>query len=250
MEKEEILLEKRFVDLSRQAQQKSIVVFSDFLNLNELNIFRQQRAELYSGYECSGGYGLSERQMVAFLPDALCYDWHFPISCLKITPLNVKFAESLSHRDVLGSLMNLGLERSRLGDILVDESLVYVFCHEKIAGYIMENLTRIRHTAILAEQAAMEEVQIEPKKQFSEGIITSNRLDSVVACICKVSRSQASQWIRGGRVFINNRETLQATYVCKPQELISVRSIGRFRFLGSAGETRKGRMKIQYETYI
>ena len=167
MEKEELLLAKRFADLSRQAQQKNIVVFSDFLNLNELNIFRQQIPELYSGYECFGGYGSSERQMVAFLPDALCYDWHFPIACLKLTPVNARFAENLSHRDVLGSLMNLGIERSRLGDILVDKALAYVFCHEKIAGYLMENVTRIRHTTVLAEQVALEDVQIEPKKELA-----------------------------------------------------------------------------------
>lgn len=250
MTREEALLAKRFVDLSRQAQQKNIVLFSEFLNLNELNIFRQQSPELYSGFELFGGYELSERQMIAFLPDALCYAWEFPIACLKITPLNEKFAEELSHRDILGSLMNLGVERSRLGDILVDGPLAYVFCQEKIAGYLAEQLTRVRHTTVLAEQAVCKDMQIEPKKEAAEGIITSNRLDSVVACICKVSRSQASQLIRGGKVFINNKETLQPTYECKPQELISVRSVGRFRFLGCTGETRKGRLKVEYEKYI
>ncbi|EOS24294.1 hypothetical protein C806_02336 [Lachnospiraceae bacterium 3-1] len=250
MEKDEVLLAKRFMDLSRQAQQKNIVLFSDFLNLNELNIFRQQGSELYSDFQLSGGYELSERQMIAFLPDALCYDWNFPISCLKITPVNIKFAEKLNHRDVLGSLMNLGIERSMLGDILVDETLIYVFCHKKISEYLMEALTRIRHTTVLIELAAAEEVKIEPQKESGEGIISSNRLDSVIACICKVSRSQASQWIRSGRVFINNKEILQTTYECKPLELISVRSFGRFRFLGDNGETRKGRLKIQFEKYL
>lgn len=250
MEKDEVLLAKRFMDLSRQAQQKNIVLFSDFLNLNELNIFRQQGSELYSDFQLSGGYELSERQMIAFLPDALCYDWNFPISCLKITPVNVKFAEKLNHRDVLGSLMNLGIERSMLGDILVDETLIYVFCHTKISEYLMEALTRIRHTTVLVALAAAEEVKIEPQKESGEGIISSNRLDSVIACICKVSRSQASQWIRSGRVFINNKEILQTTYECKPLELISVRSFGRFRFLGDNGETRKGRLKIQFEKYL
>ena len=108
MTKEESLLAKRFLDLSRQAEQKGIVLFSDFLNLNELNIFRQGISELYSGYEVSGGYELSERQMIAFIPDALCYAWEYPIACLKITPLNKKFAETLSHRDVLGSVPNWG----------------------------------------------------------------------------------------------------------------------------------------------
>lgn len=250
MTKEELLLAKRFVDLSRQAEQKDIVLFSDFLNLNELNIFRQGISELYSGYETFGGYELSERQMIAFIPDALCYAWDYPIACLKITPVNKKFAEILSHRDVLGSLMNLGIERSKLGDILVNEEEIYVFCLENIAGFLMDELTRIRHTVVKCEQIRQDSFTFELKKELVEGIITSNRLDNVIACVCKTSRSQASQWIKGGKVFLNNRQTLQTTVECKPGELISVRSVGRFRFLDSYGETRKGRLKIQYEKYL
>ncbi len=250
MTKEESLLARRFVDLSRQAGQKDIVVFSEFLNINELNIFKQEIPNLYSGYEIFGGYELSERQMIAFIPDALCYTWDYPIACLKVSPVNRKFAEELTHRDVLGSLMNLGIERAKLGDILINEEGIYVFCEEKIAGYLMEGLTRIRHTAVASEEVHVGSLAIEPRKELVEGIIASNRLDSVIACICKISRSQASQWIKGGKVFLDNRQILQATVECKPGELISVRSVGRFRFIGSFGETRKGRLKIQYEKYI
>lgn len=250
MTKEESLLAKRFLDLSRQAGQKNVVLFSDFLNLNELNIFKQGISELYSGYEIFGGYELSERQMIAFIPDTLCYTWNYPIACLKITPVNKKFAERLSHRDVLGSLMNLGIERCKLGDILVNEDEIYVFCHQKIMAYLMEELTRIRHTVVKSEEIQPESFSFEPEKELVEGIITSKRLDNVIACICKISRSQASQWIKGGKVFLNNRQALQTTTECKAGELISVRSIGRFRFVDSYGETRKGRLKIQYEKYL
>lgn len=250
MTKEETLIVKHFIDLSRQAQQKDIVVFSDFLNLNEQNMFRQVIPELYSSFAWSGGYETSERQMVAFLPDALCYTWNYPISCLKITPKNKKFADALTHRDVLGSLMNLGIERGLLGDILVDADLIYVFCQERIADYIKQELTRIRHTVVQIEPADDSELQIEPKTEQQTGIISSNRLDSIVACICNISRSQANEWIRGGKVFIDNREILHTTYECKARELISVRSVGRFRFQGCKGETKKGRLKIQYEKYI
>lgn len=244
------IIARHLIDLSRQAQQKNIVLFSDFLNLNELNIFHRQSSELYSGFELYGGYELSERQMIAFLPDALCYAWKFPISCLKISPVSRKFAEKISHRDVLGSLMNLGIERSRLGDILVGEAESYVFCQENIAEYLRENLTRIRNTTVCAEPASSQEIHIAPRLEMAGGIITSNRLDSVIACLCKISRSQASQWIRGGKVFIGNKETLQVTYECRPGDLISVRSVGRFRFLDCQGETKKGRLKIQYERYL
>lgn len=70
MDREELLFQKRLIDLSRTAYQRGIVVFSDFLNLNELNILHTlPKEELYSGYGTFGGYAASERQMVAFLPD-------------------------------------------------------------------------------------------------------------------------------------------------------------------------------------
>ncbi len=250
MTKEDTLLAKRFVDLSRQAQQKGIVVFSEFLNINELNIFKQRVSELYSGYEFFGGYELSERQMIAFIPDAFCYAWKYPIACLKLCPLNQKFAERLTHRDVLGSLMNLGIERSKLGDILIGESEIYVFCQEKLAGYLMSELTRIRHTAVKSQQIKPDALHIQPQKETLTGIVTSNRLDGMISSICKISRSQACQWIKGGKVFLNNQETLQPAAECKPGTLISVRSFGRFCLLDFDGETRKGRLKFSYEKYI
>lgn len=250
MTKDETLLAKRFIDLSRQAQQKGIVVFSDFLNINEQTIFQQNVSELYSSFDRFGGYELSERQMVAFSPDALCYTWNYPIICLKITPLNQKFSDALTHRDILGSLMNLGIERSMLGDILVEEHLIYVFCQEKIADYIIDSLRRVRHTNVQIVKAEPCQLTILPKKETLEGVVASNRLDSIISCICKISRSQAGNWIKGGKVFINNREVLQSSCECKESELISVRAVGRFVFLGCFGETRKGRMKIKYEKYL
>ena len=94
MQKEELMLQKRLIELSRIAYQKGIVTYSDFLNLNELNILHTTpKHELYSRYETFGGYEYSERQMVAFLPDAFCYDYLYPISTLKISPLQKKFYE-------------------------------------------------------------------------------------------------------------------------------------------------------------
>ena len=117
---EQELCRKRLLDLSRQADRKGIVLFSDFLNLNEQNIFHSLQKELYTTAELSGGYEQAERQMVAFIPDALCYEYFYPMKTVIIEPLNLNFSESLTHRDYLGALMNLGIERSRMGDILID----------------------------------------------------------------------------------------------------------------------------------
>ena len=112
--------EKRMKELANTAYQRDIVTFSDFLNLNEQNIMKSRifsipgiRMEWYGGYENA------ERQMVAFHPDALVFPWEYPIDCLKIEPKSVKFSDKLTHRDYLGALLNLGIERNVLGDILI-----------------------------------------------------------------------------------------------------------------------------------
>ena len=72
-QEEELLLKKRFIDLSRLADKRDTVTFSNFLNLNEINLFIQTVPELKTQYKLSGGYEFAERQMVAFIPDALSY---------------------------------------------------------------------------------------------------------------------------------------------------------------------------------
>ena len=97
MNKEESMLQKRLVELSRLAYNRGIVVFSDFLNLNELNILHTTPKDMFlSQYKTYGGYDLSERQMAVFLPDALYYDYGYPMQPLKICPVNKRFAEDLT----------------------------------------------------------------------------------------------------------------------------------------------------------
>ena len=150
---EQELCRKRLLDLSRQADRKGIVLFSDFLNLNEQNIFHSLQKELYTTAELSGGYEQAERQMVAFIPDALCYEWSYPFVCIHAVPQYPKYAEKLTHRDVLGALMHLGLDRSKIGDIVLLENDIYIFCSETISDFIMDQFTQIRHTIRLSKMS-------------------------------------------------------------------------------------------------
>ena len=158
---DELLLKKRIIDLSRSANRKNIVTFSNFLNLNELNLFHQVKADMETACQLSGGYENAERQMIAFIPDALYYDWDFPIVCLHFTPAYPKYAEELTHRDVLGALMNLGIERAKIGDIRLGPTDYYVFASESISDYILDSLAQIRHTIIRGEVADTASLHIE-----------------------------------------------------------------------------------------
>ena len=250
MTEDEQLMQKRFLDLSRQADYKGIVTFSDFLGLNEQNIFRQTEGMLSSGFQMSGGYEYAERQMVAFCPDALYYEWNYPFTCLKIEPAYPKFSDTLGHRDILGAVMNLGIERSKIGDILIRDNTAYHFCMDSVRSYILEQLEKIKHTVVkITETDAGQNPDIRPEFEHLSGIITSNRLDALVACICKLSRSAAASLITSGKVCINGRETLHNTYVCRAGDILSVRSYGKYIFDAVSGETKKGRMKIDYRKY-
>lgn len=246
---EQELCKKRLIDLSKQANRKGIVLFSDFLNLNELNIYHQCEKLFETQTKAFGGVDFAERQIIAFIPDALYYDWEFPISILKAEPVYPKFAEKLGHRDVLGSIMNLGVDRSRLGDIIISENAYYIICEESMASYFIENLEKIRHTIVKLHEVSADELTDSRKLEEKDGIITSNRLDSIIACVYKLSRSQALDYLRAEKVFVNGMVMQNPSYRCRENDIISVRGCGRFVFLRESGETNKGRIKMKYGIY-
>ena len=251
MNKEEILLQKRLIELSKIAYARGIVTFSDFLNLNELNILHTTPKNLFmSQYETYGGYDLSERQMVAFLPDALYYDYQYPIQMIEIAPINQKFSEDLSHRDYLGSVMNLGIERSKLGDIIVDNSRAILFSKEELADYIKENLTRIKHTTVQAKIIPDYEVSYEPKYEELKGTVPSIRLDTILSIAYPLSRSKLTPLIESGRVFVNGKLITSNGYHLKEGDMISVRKMGRISYTGILSETKKGRYMVSVRKYI
>ena len=201
---EQELCKKRLIDLSKQADIKGIVTFSDFLNLNEQNIYHTTKKSLYTKAESFGGYDSAERQMIAFIPDALYYEFDYPIKCIHIVAKYPKFAEKLTHRDVLGALMNLGIERNRLGDILCFEDEYYVFCDEDIFPFIMGELSKIRHTMVdLSEETEYRHLQANIRLEEHYDMIASNRIDCIIAKAFHLSRSVASEYLASEKVFIN-----------------------------------------------
>ena len=163
MGNEQDLLQKRFIDLSKQANRKGIVIYSDFLNLSEQNLLSVTKGKLETSYELSGGHEYAERKIAAFLPVDLGYEWEYPLICLKIQPVYPKFADTLTHRDVLGAVMNLGLERAKIGDILCQKNDYYLFCKENMADYLTESLQKIKHTLVTVNEVDSLQDSIQPE---------------------------------------------------------------------------------------
>ena len=251
MQKEELMLQKRLIELSKTAYQKGIVTYSDFLNLNELNILHTTpKQEFYSCYETFGGYEFSERQMVAFLPDALCYDKNYPMTALKIEALQKKFSEKLSHRDYLGSILNLGIDRAKLGDILVEDDYAILFVQNSLKNFMLEELTRIRHTSVIVTEVVKEDFSYQPKTKEIQGTVSSLRLDSLLSLAFASSRSKLVAYIEGGKVFVNGKLITSNGYQIKEEDIISVRGLGRFRFKETMSQTKKGRYYVTIHLYV
>ena len=248
---EEELLAKRIQELANTAERKGCVTFTDFLNLNEQNILHQtiQKFSWIKG-ETFGGYKGAERQIAAFVPEELYYEWAYPIACIRIRPVNLRFAEDLSHRDILGALMNLGIERSRTGDIAVCEKEAYLFCHESMAELIQEELTRIRHTTVVCSHCDPAEFTYVPSVKNIRGTVASVRLDSVMALAFQSSRSSLLSLIGDGKVFVNGRLITTNAYALKEGDIVSVRGMGKFRYTGGGGQSKKGRFVVEIDKYV
>ena len=233
---EQELCRKRLLDLSRQADRKGIVLFSDFLNLNEQNIFHSLQKELYTTAELSGGYEQAERQMVAFHPDALAFTW--------------EYAEKLTHRDVLGALMHLGLDRSKIGDIVLLENDIYIFCSETISDFIMDQFTQIRHTMI--RSSIIEDVstlKVHPVFEEHDDMVASNRIDAIIARAYHLSRSEAAAYLTAEKVFINGRCITNCNQSCDNGDIVSVRQKGRFVFETDQSLSKKGKLRVRFMIY-
>ena len=260
---EQELCKKRLLDLSKQADRKNSIIFSDFLNLNELNIYHTMKKTLLTDTDCFGGYENAERQMIAFIPDALSYEYggnkfnkdnsicdYYPIRCVRIVPKHPKYAEKLSHRDLLGALMSLGIERSKFGDILCFEGEYYIFCLKHIFPVLLEQLSQVRHTeVVLKEETDFMNLQSHIQLEECFDMIASNRIDCIIAKACHVSRSEATALLSSEKVFINGKTITNGNVSCSDGSIISVRGKTRFVFESCNSVSKKGKLRVKFSFY-
>lgn len=241
----------RLKDLANRCYQKNIYTYTDFLSLADIALFMENERELsFVKATLFGGMEDSERVIIRFgSEEQLGYDEDFPITILCIKPLQSKFADDLSHRDFLGALMNLGLERDVLGDILLNEKSAYLFCEDKVADYIIDNLTRVKHTSVMItkEDSVPDIMKKEPIETSVQ--IPSERIDALVAKVYHISRDDSVSLFREKRVFVNGRIMENNSGSVKPGDSITVRGFGKFNYKGMTGLSKKGKVNAIIEKY-
>lgn len=191
-----------------------------------------------------GAFSNAERQRMLIFPDyysPTMEDFQVAVFQLKYP---TKFV-TVEHRHMLGSLMALGLERSRFGDIRLEEELVQFAVAKELITYLLANFTEVGKTKVSIEQVT-EEQWIQSTEQWSEQlyIVSSLRLDALVASLANCSRQQASKLIRGERVKVNWTTITEVAFELQEADLLSIRGSGRFTIREIEGRTRKDRLRL------
>ncbi|MCH5317396.1 MAG: hypothetical protein J1E05_05415 [Eubacterium sp.] len=239
------ILEKRFIELADRAEERCYFTFSDFLNMEEKSLL--ESLKLNTEYCFFGGYDMAERCVAAF--GYGCESAEFPISIIKAEPVSPKFADKLSHRDFLGSLMGLGIKREVVGDIVIADNIGYIFCLNSIADYITQSLDKVKHTTVKCSviDTLPEAAQSIPEEK--QLIAASERLDVIIAAVYNFSRSEAKEFFINRKIFVNSALCANFSRTPKAGDIISVRGKGRFVYNGVLGNTKKNRLIISVGIY-
>jgi RNA-binding protein YlmH len=250
-EKELQQLRNRFHDLADKSFAQGIFTFTGFLGLSEQDVFwREEPALRFAGFSLWGGMEGADRCVARFGdPAQLGYEVPFPVVCIHIRPLQAKFADALSHRDFLGALMNLGIERSTIGDIKVGGSEAYLFCLDTIAPFICDNLTQVKHTHVTCSvtEEAKEIAAEEPERLCVQ--VQSPRADAVLSKVYGLSREKSLELFRAGKVYIDGRLCENNARTLKGGETVNARGYGKFICTGEVSKTRKGKLALEVARY-
>lgn len=240
-------LKKRFAELAERAERSFIYQETRFLDQAEQSVLLSMRLPI--PITLYGGFDNAERRIACFGSEEIMgYAYEPPIVCVNIQPKGARFAEELTHRDFLGSLMGLGFTRDVLGDIVVHNGEGWLFCLGTAAPVIIEELVKVRHTCVICSEGVMPQdaVSLGETRSFT---VPSERLDALISAVYKLSRDESKKLCEKGLVYVNSRLCLKAGSTPEAGDMVSVRGHGRFRFLRIENETRKGRLRVLAEVF-
>lgn len=196
-----------------------------------------------------GGFDNAERTRAIFTnPDWGSYSREELFAALRF---NYRPQDKLTHRDILGALMALGIKRETLGDIICGDSSATLVCLPELGSYISESLTKAGRAGITASVISLDEL---PSREESLTIktetVASLRLDVVLSAAFNLSRTKASALIAANRVSVNHQPCLHPSKELAEGTLISVRSMGRAKLTEVGGTSKKGRIFIKIGLYV
>ena len=256
-EKDDKILLAQVLDKIEAVEKKNKIEYTDFLDLAQIELVQKFinkiKVENYMSY---GGFEQAERKMFVFYPDK------FNVNVVEknldniVQIIRIELPEDLkgkyTHRDYLGAVIKLGIERKKVGDIIVDNNGADIIIDKDISKFLLDNLaslTRFSKSKITIQN--IEDLRpVEIKKEEIEIIVSSMRLDNVISELARCSRNKALDIINQERVLVNFECETKKTKQIKPGDMVTIRGKGRFFVKEISGQTRSGRVVIKIEKFI
>ncbi|MEB3312498.1 MAG: photosystem II S4 domain protein [Snowella sp.] len=241
----------RVIDLAEQALKTWEVVCTDFLSppvLAEVQSSFGRLTEL--SLVAWGGYPQAERQRVGIARSDLPLD-QSQISLAAIEVAGNFLFDPASHRDFLGAILNTGVVREKVGDILpLGERGAQIIVVPEMVEFFQTSLVQVRSVPVKTQAIDLSELKVRPpqKKEITT-VEASLRLDAIASAGFGLSRSKMSDAISGGDVRVNWKEITQASHNVKSGDLITFRGKGRLE-VGEIAVTKKERYRVQLTRYI
>ena len=244
----------RVLDRAKQASERNIPAATDFLSPAQ----QAQAADLLhaagipeTAYIRWGGYDGAERAVLLFLPDWMDPSdagTYSPIRCLRAA---FRPDDRLNHRDILGSLMGMGIVREKVGDILVSPESADLIVLDTVADFLLSSWNsagraKLTVTEIPAAHLHIPEVRCEEVRDT----VSSLRLDAVCSTGFRMARGKAVDMISSGHVQVNWRPCTKADKLLTEGDTVSARGFGKFQLAVVGGVTKKGRTAIVVKRYI
>lgn len=245
---DENLIPSKVNDAVRLCDNTSLPKFIGFLRPEEAAIASSVAEKLCCRYLFFGGYEDAERVFLGVFPD-WCNDVEqlFPIIALT---LNFREVDIITHRQILGTIMSLGVTRESVGDILIEKGRAVVFFTKEIAAYVKDQITKIGKVGVTVMQGFNLPLPGMQDFKFVTETIASTRLDCVIASLVKCSRKTAAEFIEGKLVLLNSFCTEKTTKTVVAGDKITVRGKGKFVIDSIDGPTKKDRLIINARKYI
>lgn len=248
------LLVSRIEDIALSCEKNGIPRFCGFFDARQKKLALKAASRYgFCRFKCWGGYPEAERVLIGVLPGDDFEDEQddgesrFPVVSVKL-----KYPERacLTHRDILGAIMSLGLKRDAVGDILIFENFSVVYLKTEMLNYVLSQFDRIGRYNVKCEINDCDNLPIKYNFKEIRGTIASERIDCALSCLLKLSRSNCVELIKRGHVKVEYETCESPSRNIKKDYVITVAGHGKYIIVEIGPQTRKGRYNFLAKKYV
>ena len=250
---EERMVLARALDRMDRAQNRSVPCATQFLSPAQRSALEPLLAACgHPKHLFHGGYGGAERAVCVFLPDwQEEEDWDAAEELAAVEAAYPPTGAELTHRDLLGGLMGVGLTREKVGDILVGEKAAQIVCLRDAAPIILSQFEQAGRYRLTLKEIPLTQLTPAPAEvKTIRDTVATLRLDAVCSTGFSLARGKAAELIRMGRVSVNHRECLKPDRPVEEGDVLTCRGLGKCVLKRLLGQSRKGRIMIEMERYL